>query len=78
MTDTSRIREHMEVRGSDGEHVGTVDHLEGSDRIKLARNDPAADGQHHFIPVSWVDRVDGHVHLIVSGQEAKRNWQEGG
>jgi hypothetical protein len=27
------IRERMEVVGSDGEHVGTVDHLDGSDRI---------------------------------------------
>ena len=76
MTDTNQIREHMEVRGSDGEHVGTVDHLEGSDRIKLTRSDAAADGQHHYIPVTWVDHVDAHVHLIVSGAEAKQNWQQ--
>ena len=31
------IKEHMEVLGSDGQHVGTVDHLEGSNQIKLTR-----------------------------------------
>jgi hypothetical protein len=30
------IKEHMEVLGSDGQHVGTVDHLEGSDKINRA------------------------------------------
>jgi hypothetical protein len=29
MAKTSDIKEHMEVLGSDGAHVGTVDHLEG-------------------------------------------------
>ena len=29
MVDTTKIREHMEVVGSDGEHVGTVDKIEG-------------------------------------------------
>ena len=34
MSDASQIREHMEVIGADGVHVGTVDHVDG-DRIKL-------------------------------------------
>ena len=34
MVDASQIREHMEVKGSDGKHVGTVDHMENG-RIKL-------------------------------------------
>ncbi len=59
---TDQIREHMEVIGSDGAHVGTVDHLDGEDRIKLTKND-SADGEHHFIPTAWVDHVDEHVHL---------------
>ena len=29
MSDTSKIREHMEVIGADGVHVGTVDGIEG-------------------------------------------------
>src|SRR5437899_1716667 len=32
------IKEHMEVLGSDGAHVGTVDHLEGADEIKLTKD----------------------------------------
>ncbi len=35
MTDATQIKEHAEIVGSDGAHVGTVDHMDGSDRIKL-------------------------------------------
>jgi hypothetical protein len=35
MFNKSEIKEHMEVLGSDGQHVGKVDHLEGSSDIKL-------------------------------------------
>ena len=65
----AQIAEHMEVVGSDGVKVGTVDHLDAGDRIKLTKND-SSDGQHHFIPLSWVARVDGRVHLSKSGREA--------
>lgn len=76
MTATSEIKEHMEVLGSDGEHVGTVDHLQGETRIKLTKSD-SADGHHHLIPADWVDHVDEHVHLNVSSMEAFDNWEEG-
>ena len=69
------IKEHMEVLGSDGVHVGTVDHLEGQDQMKLTKTDTDADGEHHFIPLAWVDRVDKHVHLKQSGAEAKARWK---
>jgi hypothetical protein len=46
-----QIREHQPVVGSDDEHVGTVDKVEG-EQIKLAKNDPAAGGKHHNIPVA--------------------------
>src|SRR4051812_38063857 len=69
------IKEHMEVLGSDGVHVGTVDHLEGQDQMKLTKTDPDADGEHHFIPLAWVDHVDEHVHLKQSGAEAKARWK---
>ena len=61
MVDASAIRAHMPVIGSDGEHVGTVDGVEG-DRIKLTRND-SADGEHHYIPFAEIARVDDRVHL---------------
>ena len=74
MIDSSEIREHMEVVGSDGEHVGTVDRCEGTDIIKLTKNDPAAEGKHHYIPMAWVDRVDQRVHLAHPGGEARLRW----
>jgi hypothetical protein len=70
-----KIREHMEVLGSDGKHIGTVDHLEGEDKIKLTRKDPSAGGKHHFIPLDWVDHVDDKVHLNKPSVEAIVQWQ---
>jgi len=61
MTDTSAIREHMEVIGADGVHVGTVDHLDG-DRIKLTSKDSgegAHKGHHHYISTGLVAEVEG-------------------
>src|ERR1700730_18372193 len=52
------IQHHMEVVGSDGKHVGTVDHMEGSERILLAKDDPKAGGMHHVISIDWVDFID--------------------
>jgi hypothetical protein len=74
MVHQSDIKEHMEVVGADGQHVGTVDHLAKSGLIKLTKSD-AADGQHHLIPVAWVERIDQHVHLNKSSQEAKQQWR---
>lgn len=67
------IREHMDVIGSCGNKLGVVDHLDGG-RIKLTRKD-SPDGQHHFIPTSWVARVDTHVHLSKDCGAAKTEWQ---
>jgi hypothetical protein len=69
------IKEHMEVVGSDGVHVGTVDHMEGADAVKLAKDDPDAGGEHHFIPLAWVDHVDEHVHLKQAATEAMARWK---
>jgi hypothetical protein len=71
----TNIREHMKVIGSDRQPVGTVDHVEG-ERIKLAKNDPQAGGQHHYIPADWVESVDGdQVCLRQKAQEARQQWQ---
>lgn len=75
MAKTENIKEHMEVIAADGEHVGVVDHLEGSDKIKLTRKDPKAGGKHHFIPVGWIDHVDTHVHLNKSSKDVMEEWQ---
>jgi hypothetical protein len=76
MMNTSGIREHMKVIGSDRQPVGTVDHVEG-ERIKLARSDPQAQGRHHYIPADWVDRIDGdQVCLRQKAAEACQQWQD--
>ena len=75
MAQTQEIKEHMEVIAADGKHVGTVDHLEGMDQIKLAKNDPKAGGKHHFIPLGWVDHVDSHVHLNKASKDVMKEWQ---
>jgi hypothetical protein len=74
MMNSDKIREHMEILGSDGQHVGTVDHMEGSDRIKLTKSD-SGDGRHHFIPLGWVDHVDAQVHLNKSSGDARSQWK---
>ena len=71
--DTSRIVEHMPVISSDGTQVGMVDHLDGPDKIKLAKT-TSPDGQHHYIPLSWVDHVDTHVHLNKAATHVRANW----
>ena len=56
------IREHMEVIGADGVHVGTVDRVEGN-RIKLTKKDSgegAHKGHHHFIARGLVADVEGN------------------
>jgi hypothetical protein len=68
------LKEHMEVVGSDGKHVGIVDRVEG-DRIKLAKADPKAGGKHHFIPRAWIGRIGAHVHLTKTSREAMEQWQ---
>ncbi|MCJ2107019.1 DUF2171 domain-containing protein [Methylobacterium sp. E-041] len=74
MIDITQIQEHMPVSGSDGGHVGTVDHLDGQ-RIKLTRTDPDAEGVHHFIHVDSIDAVEnGEVRLNRTAAEAKDEW----
>jgi len=62
MFEKLRIHEHMEVASSSGQHVGTVDEVDG-DRIKLTRTD-SADGAHHYVTVDDVERIeDNRVYL---------------
>ena len=69
----SEIRPHMEVVGNDGQHVGTVDAVEG-DRIKLTKkDDPDGSGQHHhYVQLSMVESVQGdRVRLSVEARRAR-------
>jgi hypothetical protein len=55
------VKEHMEVIGADGVHIGTVDRVENG-RIKLTKADGGEGrhkGHHHFIDLSLVADVEG-------------------
>lgn len=81
MVDVSQIKEHAEVIGADGVHVGTVDHVQG-DRIKLTKNDSpqTQDGQgakHHYLPIGLVAEVEGDtVRLSATAQNAVDQFEE--
>ncbi len=70
------VKEHADVVGSDGSHVGTVDKVRG-DRIVLTKNDADAGGRHHSIPSRWIDKVeDDKVTLSKTADEAKQHWRD--
>jgi hypothetical protein len=70
-----KVTEHMEVVGSDGQHVGTVDCVKG-DRIILTKSDEAAGGRHHSIPCGWVESVKDKVKMNISAEQAKQAWRD--
>ncbi|MDF0541857.1 DUF2171 domain-containing protein [Sphingobium sp. H39-3-25] len=74
MVDLSSIKEHAEIIGADGVHVGTVDHVDG-DRIKLTKKDSGEGshkGHHHYISQGLIADVenDGTVRLSATGANA--------
>jgi hypothetical protein len=71
-----QIREHMEVMGNDGEHVGTVDRVAG-DRLILAKSDADSGGVHHSLSCTEIDRIDGdRVLLDINATEARIRWRD--
>ena len=78
MTDTSAIREHMEVIGADGVHVGTVDRLEGK-RIKLTKEDSGQgshQGHHHYISTALVAEVEGDKVRLSANADVAVTFEE--
>jgi hypothetical protein len=70
-----KVTEHMEVVGSDNQHIGTVDKVRG-DRILLTKNDADAGGRHHSIPSRWIDSVEDKVKVRKTAEEAKAHWRD--
>ena len=78
MTETSGIREHMEVIGADGVHIGTVDRLEG-DRIKLTKEDSGQGshrGHHHYISTALVAEVEGNKVRLSANADVAVTFEE--
>lgn len=75
MTNTQEIKEHMKVVGSDGQHVGTVDKVQGS-TIILTKSDPTSGGQHHSIPTNLIGSIEpDSVRLNLPAEQARQQWK---
>lgn len=55
MVSRKDVKEQMRVVDAEGQTVGTVDRCEKG-QIKLRKD---ASGQHHFVDMDLVDRIDG-------------------
>lgn len=81
MSAADSIKEHMEVIGADGVHVGTVDKVDGR-RIKLTKADSGQgshEGHHHYISLGLVATVEGDkVRLSANGDVAVQFEEEEG
>lgn len=73
MVNASQIKPHMPVVCSNARQFGVVDHIEGTNQIKLARD---SEGKHHYIPLAWVTEVDDMVHVDRPGSQAMKEWSE--
>ena len=74
MVDLATIEPDMEVVGSDGQHVGTVDNL----GIKLTKKDVLAHDQHHYLKASEIQAIEqGKVVLGVPASEALESLKGG-
>ena len=66
------IKKHADVIASCGTKVGTVDHLDGENQLKLTRDES---GQHHLIPTGWIGEVkENQVILNKNSEEVKDQW----
>ena len=68
-----RLAKDMEVVGSDGQHIGVIDHVDG-DMLKLKRLDPASGGRHHLIAVTSVASVGTQVIMKTTAQDVIARW----
>ena len=68
-----QIQDHMSVVCSDGTQFATVDHLDGENSIKLTRDE---DGNHHWIPISWVKDVTDVVQLDRPVTQVQEEWSD--
>ena len=71
MINANQIKPGTPVVGSNGPQFAIVDHVEGTNNIKLRKDDR---GDHHYIPMSWVTNVDDKVHVDRPTDRAMREW----
>ena len=72
------IREHMDVIGADGVHIGTVDKIDG-DRIKLTKADSGMGGHkdhHHYISRGLVADIEGDKVRLSANADVALTFEE--
>lgn len=78
MIQASQIRNQMQIIGSDGQQLGSVEQVDGSSRIKFAPKAAAGKGE-HFIPLAWVTSVEGQtVRLSKSSHDVQQELERSG
>ncbi|MBB1363052.1 MULTISPECIES: DUF2171 domain-containing protein [unclassified Shewanella] len=74
MIQTNQIKPDMPVVCSEDGQFATVDHMEGTDTLKLKKD---KGGQHHYIPLSWVTSTEGDkVKVDRPGDQAMQEWSQ--
>jgi hypothetical protein len=68
----------MQIVGSDGQQLGSVEKMDGATRIRFAPKGAASAGD-HFIPLAWVASVDGQtVRLSKSSHDVQQDLERSG
>ena len=76
MIQASQIRNQMQIVGSDGQQLGSVQQVDASSRIKFAPKTAAAGKGDHFIPLAWVTSVEGQtVRLSKSSHDVQQELE---
>lgn len=72
MISANQIKSGMPVVCSRDGQFAVVDHMEGTDAVKLQRDEK---GQHHYIPLSWVISTENSkVKVDRPGDQAMKEW----
>ncbi len=72
MLNPDEIKPDMPVVCSLDGQFATVDHVEEESTIKLKKD---GQGQHHYIPISWVvSTAQGSIKIDRPGEQAMQEW----
>ncbi|MGZ4968738.1 MAG: DUF2171 domain-containing protein [Methylobacter sp.] len=72
MISPDQIEPDMSVFCSEDSQFATVDHMEGTDTIKLKKDQT---GQHHYIPLIWVGSIEyGKLKVDRPCDQAMNDW----
>jgi hypothetical protein len=78
MADATDIKQHYEIIGADGVHVGEV-HAVVGDRIQLSLKDSGEglhEGHYHFIPLGLVAEVEGERVRLSANADVAVTYEE--